>query len=297
MFPWSRKDRNHDRRAADQTESEQFSTLMVSACRNAARGCSILKAGEPALPDDWDVGLLGAVRVGTPREEWPVHGDEPMVGLAQIRMDELPFVPDSLADIAYIRVWCAEQRWPQYPGELQHEFFRVAMSGVTEELKRFAAEHESELTISRSTDLDHVIVRAIRRGRRTVRFDEALLDPLIKPVRILATASVDHPGWSDMLPLKFATGTDRPRLESLGKLSHGDAVYGQIEAEAPNRETIKIGGWPSPIQGQPRFGIGHHFVMQLADVPESGIKFLDGGVLYITRNKITGAWASDWTSY
>ena len=74
------------------------------------QACKAILGGPP--PEDPFASWFGRVRVGHRTEPWPTFGGKPMMGLCQIKVAELPFVPDRLADIALITVFIRQDDIP-----------------------------------------------------------------------------------------------------------------------------------------------------------------------------------------
>lgn len=280
-------------------EVEALQQALITACRRAVRPCTVLMpaahAGDEA---SWSSGLLGAVRAGVPGESWPMEDELPMIGLFQIRTDELLDRPKSLEDVAYLRVWCGEQRWPRYPGALQREFLEIAMSGNMAAVTAFADKHAAHLTIDRDLDLDRICIRPITLGSEIVPLQTPDPDPILKPLRMVTCLAQDHPGMADLLPLEFMSDEERePVQRILDTHEWSDSLDEEVARAAPNLFKTKVGGWPSPVQGQPDFGEQTEFVLQITGEPECGLGILDDGVLYIFRNIANGNWGADWTCH
>src|SRR3954447_23771172 len=56
-------------------------------------------------PDDPFTSWSGGVRVARPGERWPLGLELPMVAIAQFNLDEPPFLPDGLKDLALITMF------------------------------------------------------------------------------------------------------------------------------------------------------------------------------------------------
>ena len=247
---------------------------------------------------DWKAGLFGAVRIGVPGESWPIENDLPMIGLFQVRIDELPWWPDTLQSIAYLRAWCAEERWPRFPGELQSAFLTLAMSGDEEALIKFADEHKASMTIERGLDFDRIVIRPVTAGSGVVPLRTPDPNPLLNPARMTASMDKDYPGTADHLPVEFMDADERQRVQKLlGDRDFNESLWEEVERSAQNLYKPKVGGWPSPVQGQPIFGPDTEFVLQITGIPESAIEILDNGVIHIFRNIATGDWGADWTCH
>src|SRR5215211_5065659 len=62
--------------------------------------------------DDPFASWFGRVQVALPHETWPMHANRPMTPLCQINCAELPYRPDTLADIALITLFADLDKFP-----------------------------------------------------------------------------------------------------------------------------------------------------------------------------------------
>lgn len=276
-------------------EIERFRAITIDAFKRSARQATLLIPTDPPGADEWQGSYLGDIRVAGPDDQWPVEDGLPMLPLLQLRIADLPQPPESLASMLYLCVWCAQSLTPRYPGELQHEFLEIAMSGTEADVERFRKRHESVLTIEHDTEPDSILVRAITPGAPVRRVQSPEMARCLKPARIEFRQATDYIGQADCAEDDFMTPEDRAFVRDLrSRSTEWFRWYDGVEKLAPNLEETKVGGWPSPFQGQPTFGLGTDFVLQIASHDELGFSFL-GGVVQIARRRLTGGWVTDWT--
>ena len=77
-----------------------------------ARKASTMIIGGFRPPEEPLTSWFGRVRVARADEAWPVHNEKPMLPLCQLNCGEMPFVPDSLSDIAFISVFISQDELP-----------------------------------------------------------------------------------------------------------------------------------------------------------------------------------------
>lgn len=75
---------------------------------------SVASIGGFRPPDNPKTSRFGGGFFGLPGEEWPVSRNKPMLALLQVRVDELPFVPLIISDIAFLTVFVDSQSLPDY---------------------------------------------------------------------------------------------------------------------------------------------------------------------------------------
>ena len=76
------------------------------------RKASLIRLDETVSFADVYASYFGVVRLAATNEGWPIHNGKPMTPLCQINCLELPFRPDSLADIALITTFIAADELP-----------------------------------------------------------------------------------------------------------------------------------------------------------------------------------------
>ena len=63
-------------------------------------------------PDALDASWFGRVLLGKPGERWPTHAGKPMIPLCQINCRELPYIPESLEDLAFLTLFISADKLP-----------------------------------------------------------------------------------------------------------------------------------------------------------------------------------------
>ncbi len=63
-------------------------------------------------PSDPLASWFGRVNVALPGEDWPTSAASPMMPLVQFNLAELPFRPESIADIAMITLFIDQEELP-----------------------------------------------------------------------------------------------------------------------------------------------------------------------------------------
>lgn len=194
--------------------------------------------------------ILGDVRCGLPGETWPMYGGSPMVGLGQINLKESLFVPEILADLAFITVFMARGKEADWP---------------------------IDFPIDGDKNREKWVVRAYRSLEGLVSYAEAP-PPVFHPCAVVPEV------FQDPAPNHFAAA--RATVEKLGL----DGAYAEwIEEEICDIEEergqirwgTKIGGWPAPIQDD----IERPLAFQLGSEGATGIHWIDAGCAYFWRSK------------
>ncbi len=110
--------------------------------RRWGRSTNLLK-----LTDTPTKSLAGAVEVCNPGETWPTGDNGPLHPLLQVCVDELPRVPEALADVAYLTIFGQLEATPRrdqqsgnyaiwHPWDSYSEIRWVARGAPTERLSR-----------------------------------------------------------------------------------------------------------------------------------------------------------------
>ncbi len=95
---------------ADDAEvsAEEVEALKQQLCRRASR--AIVGGFRPSA--DPFASWFGKVNVAASGEDWPTSAGRPMMPLCQFNMTEVPFVPESLSDVAFLAVFIDQEKLP-----------------------------------------------------------------------------------------------------------------------------------------------------------------------------------------
>lgn len=86
-------------------DQEQFKTTI-------ARRCISFDIGGFRPPESSDASWFGKVMLALPKEKWPYSNGNPMIPLAQINVDDLPFRTKGLENIAFISLFIDSKQLP-----------------------------------------------------------------------------------------------------------------------------------------------------------------------------------------
>ena len=191
---------------------------------------------------------------GLPTDE---NGDE-MLPLAQICVEELPYVPEALQGIRYLTLFVERD------GRLFDEDF-PAENGTGWLIREYTAEDElvvKELVV----DLN----------------DDDCLWGWCKPTP-LKSFHIEEEYPEDIPDKIFCEIID---LKEAGELPDLDEWLPEPDFEVCHI----VGGYPISIQGEPEFKPGYEFVVQITSNASDDLNIVDNGNLYLAKNRQDGSW-------
>lgn len=220
------------------------------------RPASVAAVGGFRTPEDPLTSWLGRVRVLGQSETWPSYDGAPMVGICQILLAELPFVPPALSDVALFSLFMRDEAGhPALPGGAEDEGWEIRTYADLGDL----------------TAVDGHVAAAIR--------------PF--PVRWAGVAD-DLPTWEDALRVlgeEQLGAIDDHFDELISGPADGFKVGGWpslIQSE------IYWAPWN-------RHPAEPDYVLQIDSDAKTGLAWGDAGVLYIGRGVFdSSTWALEW---
>ena len=229
---------------------------------------------------------------------WPMHDDEPMLPLLQIRVSDLPQCPSELREFEYIFIWCAIESSPDMPFELLSELFEMTSNDCDQsEILDFYERNADKISIRYSPDPSVIRVLALPRGSCfevcESKDPHEILNPHVLHAESI-TDSIDH--W-DGVYQKFLTPEIAKRCNTLYDRKLTSHQEKKINQATGNHECVKVGGWPTNLQGVIDFDGKAEFILQITSSRDYGLMLGDLGIIYIGYNKSTNEWLSDWSSY
>lgn len=215
-----------------------------------------------------DSSWIGRVTLARQGEAWPVWKDRPLAPLCQLRLDQAPFVPDELKDLACITI-----------------FMDFDDEGVAETL---LDEHER---------YDYQILIPNGHGWALRAYDS--VDELveIKAPKVHWPFSA-KPGEWRYVERDVPTDHEFPDQAV-------DTTHWPVEAYDARLDGVRIGGWPSIIQDplpwgprrlppmtfsgklvpwtRPKFD--PQYVLEVTSIPECKLWIYDGGAFFFGRGR------------
>jgi hypothetical protein len=228
-----------------------------------ARPAAVAQVGGFRPPDDPLGSWVGTVVVARPDEAWPTTEGEPMLALAQIRLDELPFRPPALDDTALLTLFIGPHKLPI--DEPNGSKWCLRAYETTDGLQRLEAPAPA-----RAGD------PKLRKGQPTT----------YRP-----------------FPVRWQTVTDWPSRDEvpLAELARWEELVGADDTYVPHLG-FKVGGWPYCVQHEVEWReqgaklTDVDFVVQVDSDPKVGFAVGYGGVCYIGRRRTEGTWHLTWQS-
>ena len=256
-----------------------------------ARKASKMIVGGFRPSNDPFASWFGRVKVALPHETWPMHRNRPMTPLCQINCAELPYRPESLADVAFISVFVDLDEFPFTNVDDPADFDPVKTNGDRWLLRAYPSMDGLVRTAEPSK---RGIMKPYQRVG-TVWKPYALKRVTIKPFPVRwelveddypARASFhDYFGFPYPPPDNFLKlWLEKFPLELLDELPEALPTYG----------CSKVGGWPDLVQGRifHRHPAKPEYVFQVAAERQANLYWVDAGVAYFGRG--TGDVANEW---
>ncbi|GAB3957392.1 hypothetical protein GCM10028805_50020 [Spirosoma harenae] len=198
---------------------------------------------------------FGRVLLGQPDELWPLSNGKPMLPLCQINLQEFPFKPELVQDIAFITLFIDADTTP--------------VSGNP---------NGAGWILRTYTSLEDLI-------------------PIVQPTFVSA-----------IKPFQMAPeiiDADFPMLEDC-PIALPASLEDDYDDLFPNTDGIKLGGWPTLIQGEIDWPpLNQHsttptFAFQIDSVEKAHWQWGDNGVAYFGRDSAIGQeseWTFSWQCY
>ncbi|MEQ8843216.1 MAG: hypothetical protein RIB58_00030 [Phycisphaerales bacterium] len=249
-----------------------MTTALSDVLNHWGRPASVLRpdlTGQGRIDGSW----IGKVTLAMPGEAWPTCEQRPLAPIFQLRLNEAPFVPDSLKDIAFIT------------------FFAECVRGQLDPNAALPGGAEARLDELDPEDAGWCL-RAYKNAESLVEIEqpEAAWPFRSAPGR-WTQVELDPPTSSefeeDEVPESVAIAFEEARLKG-----------------------VRLGGWPSVIQHQLLWGPRQpplpgwdgrpipwkapaflpEFAFELTWIPELDLNFADAGSVYFGRGKADPDW-------
>lgn len=282
-------------------EYEYLELLDIFRIARERSGClaNHLKLSQVLDQPNFLASSFGHISVLPTGYSWPMHEDLPMLPLLQIRVSDLPHCPNKLRAFEYILIWCGIDYSPDMPSDLLNELFKMTSKNFDEsKIQAFYERNADRISLQYSPEPSVVRVMTIPHKSPFDSCESQDPHEILKPHLLqieCITDSIDH--W-DGLYRKFLSSEMHERVDTL---HYGRKLTPQqekkIKESAGNHECIKVGGWPTNLQGVIDFDGEAEFVIQISSQKDSGLMLCDLGIIYIGYNSSTKKWISDWSCY
>lgn len=220
-----------------------------------------------------DGSWIGKVMLALPDEAWPTCDQRPLAPIFQLRIDEAPFVPKSLKDIACITFFAECAR-----GELDPE---VSMPGGAEAKLDELNPEEAGWCL-----------RAYKSAASLVEIEQPKVTwPFNSAPGSWTHVELDPPTGSELeedeVPEAVAVGFEDARLKGI-RLGGWPSIIQEQLLWGPRQPPLP--GWDGrPIRWKPPAFLPE-YALELTWIPELDLSFADAGSVYFGR----GAADPDW---
>lgn len=177
------------------------------------------------------------------------------------------------------------EKWPEYNGNLLTPLCQLNISSLPykpDELKEivFMTVFIDENGLNKSTNKT-VIVRTYKSLEDLVELEQPNYNSSIKPFQLEPYLEKnDCPTWDDC-PMKIPEEFEE-----------------NYEIHFENKAGIKIGGWPSLIQGEIFLESNDaEYIFQIDSIEKANWQWGDGGVGYFAKDSKTQNWLFEWQCY